>query len=258
MLTFATVFTVVAAPAFASFGMLMGDRWRSERPTADYLRDIAVRPSTCDGCAAPVRPWALTPIFGWWFAGGKCACKKLRLTPFYFIIETLALLFALAAVRLYGDLAWTFLPAIAGMTAAARSDYRTREVHESAWALIWLSAALFLFQTPDPLSHLATPAIFLGLFLPICFLYLKMGRIPAIPMGDFFLIAGLTAFLDMDRGILFAAALIPAILIVAMSPKGGMPFLPKAPALAYAAAAALLAPHATIAALEKAISALVG
>jgi len=247
MWTFSDVFTVVAAPAFASFGMLMGDRWKPETPLAAYMRDIAVRPSTCDGCTRAVPPIYLIPFFGWLFARGRCACRSQKLTPLYFVVEALGLLFALAAVHLYGDRAWTFLPAIAGVAAAARSDYHTREVHESAWALIWLSAGLFIWQTPHSLAYLATPALFIGLFLPIAWLYKRAGRIPVIPFGDVFLLIGLTAFLDIDRAIVFAVLLIPAILFVAVCPKGGQPFLPKAPALVYAAALSILLPQHVLA-----------
>jgi prepilin signal peptidase PulO-like enzyme (type II secretory pathway) len=237
-----TIFALIAAPCMASFGMLMGDRWTPEKPWPEYQRDIAWRPSTCDGCERPVRPWALTPIAGWLAAGGRCACKQQKITPLYPIVEALALLFALLAWRAQGPAFWTLLPAIAGATAAARSDARVREVHETAWLLIAVSALLRALTGPDPLEHALVAMTYVALFVPICAVYIRRGRLPVLPLGDVFLLATLTAMLDFDQSLVFALALAPAIgLVWIMTPRSAA-YLPMAPALVYAAAAALLAP----------------
>ena len=69
-------------------------------------------PSHCYGCGRPIRWFDNIPILSWWCLRGRCRACGIRISPRYFIIETLtALLWVAVAWRI--QYSWALIPALA-------------------------------------------------------------------------------------------------------------------------------------------------
>jgi len=67
----------------ASIGSFL-NAWAMRLPDESVLT-----PSRCRQCDKKLTFYELIPIFSWVFFGGKCFCKKNKISPFYFMTEIL-------------------------------------------------------------------------------------------------------------------------------------------------------------------------
>jgi prepilin signal peptidase PulO-like enzyme (type II secretory pathway) len=230
---------LIAAPAMASFGMLMGDRWKPETPFGVYARAITTSHSICDSCAKPLSPLALLPIFGWLINHGRCQCRQQKVSWAYPLGELTALIVMAVALKFYGDAALALLPVIAGLAAAVRSDLAVREIHEIPTVLVAGGALGFWWATGHDGQTIMLAILIVLIMTGIYDMYRRRGLIAAIPLGDILIIAALAPLLGVDRGLTFfivlpVAATVTKRLIAA---EGTFPF---APAIAAATALSLI------------------
>lgn len=263
---------IFAGACFASFGMLAGDRWTPGTPLPVYLSKVCLTRSRCDACRADIAPFAVTPIVGWLIGGGWCQCLRTRISWTYLLGEMIGALFMAAAVMRYGDvMAAPLLFCIFGLAAAVRSDLATHEIHETAAAACAAGAIGFwiagYMDYGGPVAGVTADALAgLVLFLlavATMTVFVALGRIAFLPLGDVMLFAAIAPLLDTGRAMTFALILAPAALgLRALSSaraaneqksvdrEGAFPF---APAIAVAVAVALVLPPVAMMVVDAAI-----
>ena len=208
--------------------------------------NLAVPPSRCGSCGAPIRFWQNIPVLSWVFLRGKAACCKAPISVRYPLIE--ALTGAMSAVcawqfgatsALLGALAITWL-----LIAATFIDWDTQLLSDDiTLPLLWLGLLFAVGGWGFAGVSLASAVIgamagYLSLWLVFWAFKLVTGK-EGMGYGDFKLLAALGAWLGwqaLPQIILLSSvvgAVVGIVLMATKLMKQGQP-MPFGPYLAAA------------------------
>lgn len=206
-----TLLALVVAPFVGSFVGVIVDRLPAGRP-------LLLGRSACDECGRPLRPAELVPLFSYLASGGRCGCAKVRLSPFYPLIELAALAVAgSAAAVLSGWLLWVSLGLGWALLAMAAIDLR-HYLLPDVLTLPLIAAGLAVTWGVDPAllpEHVIGAVAGFGAFAGIGWIYLCLRRRHGLGLGDAKLLAAAGAWLGWAA--LPSVVVIGAVLALALA-----------------------------------------
>jgi leader peptidase (prepilin peptidase)/N-methyltransferase len=188
---FLPTLVVVASPFVGSFIGCVADRLPADRP-------LLWSRSSCDHCDHALGPRDLVPVFSWILSGAKCRYCGGRLSPYYPLVEAVALGVALWALLVFdGRLLWITVGLGWGLLALAAMDVRHMILADSLNAILAVSGLLVALWW----SHYSMQSHVVGLLVGAGGLYLVnmiyrsvRGR-DGLGLGDVKLMAGAGAWL---------------------------------------------------------------
>lgn len=186
-----SILALLVAPFIGSFIGVVVERLPAGRP-------IVMARSTCAHCGEALGVRDLVPVVSWLARGGRCRCGKVRLSPFYPVIELAALAVALSAVAvLSGWLLWASLALGWTLLALAAIDLRHFVLpHSLTLPLIPAGLAVaWLVEPATLLDHVIGAAAGLVAFALIAWLYRRLRGREGLGLGDAKLLSGAGAWL---------------------------------------------------------------